>query len=151
MRSQKRAVALATAALSVGGLFAVGTAPGAAAAPAQSQARAVPSAPATLGASGVAAAAVNARVRCAWPRVCFYRNSTLKAAYKDRGYQRLGSGGRSSNVVVNSRRDDGARIYLQRRNGSGKHWECARPGRSYRISSGWMPYAINIRNSPSCR
>lgn len=155
MRSQKRAVALATAALSVGGLFAIGAAPGAAAAPAQTTAQTTAqsdrSAPAALGASGVAAADVNAQLRCSRPYVCFYRGSQYKAAYKDWGYQQLGPRARSANIVINARRNDGARIYLQRYNGSGKHWECARPGRSYRINSGWMPYAINIRNSPSCR
>ncbi|MFD3518563.1 hypothetical protein [Streptomyces sp. NPDC058657] len=161
MRSQKRAVALATAALSVGGLFAVGAAPGAAAAPAKPAAQTVRSAPAALAASGVnasaakaadvTAAAFKAQLRCGRPYVCFYRGGQFKAAYKDWGYQQLGPRARSANIVVNSRRTDGARVYLQRYNGSGKHWECARPGRSYRISSGWMPYALNIRNSPSCR
>ncbi|MFI5802724.1 hypothetical protein [Streptomyces sp. NPDC051561] len=149
--THKRAVALTTAVLSVGGLFAVGPASGAAAAPAQ--ARTVQSAGATSAQAGseVATTGVNAQARCNWPRVCFYRYGTLKAAYKDKGFQYLGARGRSSNRIVNTRRDDGARIYVQRYNGSGKHWECARPGRSYGLKAGWMPYAINIRNSPTCR
>ncbi|MEU8893248.1 hypothetical protein [Streptomyces sp. NPDC048442] len=145
--SQKRGIALATATLSVGGLFAVGAAPGAAAAPARTQSAAQPA----VQSSSVQSAGVNAAARCNWPYVCFYRGGSFRAAYKDRGYQGLGPGGRSANHVINTRRDDGARIYLQRLNGSGRHWECARPGRSYTIKSGWRPYAINIRNSPSCR
>ncbi|MGW7415541.1 hypothetical protein [Streptomyces sp. NPDC054863] len=150
--SQKRGVALATATLSVGGLFAVGAAPGAAAAPARTQSAVQPAAlSSAVQSSSVRSADVNAAARCRWPNVCFYRGNSFKAAYKDRGYQRLGSRARTANYVVNTRRDDGARIYLQRRNGSGKHWECARPGRAYSIKSGWKPYAIDIRNSPRCR
>ncbi|MFI0979930.1 hypothetical protein ACH4SP_23365 [Streptomyces sp. NPDC021093] len=146
--TQKRGVALATAALSVGGLFAVGAAPGAAAAPARTQSAVQSQA---VQSSAVRSADVNAAARCRWPNVCFYRGNSFKAAYKDRGYQSLGPRARTANHVINSRRDDGARIYLQRLNGTGRHWECARPNRSYTIKSGWRPYAINIRNSPSCR
>ncbi|GGZ88081.1 hypothetical protein GCM10010329_05220 [Streptomyces spiroverticillatus] len=145
MHAPKRAVALATAALTLGGLFAAGATPAAAA-----PAKAAVKAPAAV--SAVSAADVQAQARrCAWPRVCFYRGNTYKAAYKDLGYQRLGSRARSSNVIVNSRYDDGARIYLMRHNGTGKHWECAKPRRVYSLRPGWKPYAIDIRNSPSCR
>ncbi|MFJ2739124.1 hypothetical protein ACIO3O_05605 [Streptomyces sp. NPDC087440] len=142
MHAPERAVALATAALTLGGLFAAGTGTAAAATPAKAAAAVT-----TVNTAGVQAQAR----RCAWPRVCFYRGNTYKAAYKDGGYQQLGSRARSANVIVNSRYDDGARIYLMRHNGTGKHWECAKPRRVYGVRAGWKPYAINIRNSPSCR
>ncbi|MCX5204713.1 hypothetical protein OG897_25065 [Streptomyces sp. NBC_00237] len=149
MHAPKRTVALATAALTLGGLFAAGAGP-AAAAPAKASVSKPAAATSAVNTVGAADLSAQAR-RCDWPRVCFYRGNTYKAAYKDWGYQLLGPRGRSSNVIVNSRYDDGARIYLMRHNGTGRHWECAKPRRVYSVRPGWKPYAINIRNSPSCR
>jgi hypothetical protein len=149
MHASRRAVALATAALTLGGLFAAGAGT-ASAAPAKASVSKAAATTAAVNTAGAADISAQAR-RCDWPRVCFYRGNSYRAGYQDRGFQWLGSGGRSSNVIVNSRYDDGARIYLMRRNGTGKHWECAKPRRVYSVRPGWKPYAINIRNSPSCR
>ncbi|MEV1286524.1 hypothetical protein [Micromonospora sp. NPDC049679] len=70
--------------------------------------------------SGAAPAAAATRYGCEWPRVCFYKTEAdwqarrPTATYQDMGYwQTLGSHSAYSEVVYNSRNDDGALLRMQ--------------------------------------
>nr|WSZ97959.1 hypothetical protein OH820_21860 [Streptomyces sp. NBC_00857] len=94
---------------------------------------------------------VNAqKASCAYPSVCFIKGGKTVAAYKDMGYQALGSKAKSATSVHNTRKDDGARIYGVKSDGT-KAWGCAKPKGTYKVAAGWKLYAIDIRNSPSCK
>ncbi|MET9291216.1 hypothetical protein [Streptomyces sp. NPDC003077] len=90
------------------------------------------------------------RASCPWPYVCFYKGGRRVGAYKDMGYQRLGRQSQQATSVYNSRNDDGARVYGIHSSGA-RRWSCARPNSRYHVTPGWRLYAIDIRNSPSCK
>ncbi|WP_171164292.1 hypothetical protein [Streptomyces sp. I05A-00742] len=139
MNVRKR-IALASAALALGGgLVAAGPASGA-------FADAGPGA--AVGATRDASAA--AKANCQYPNVCFIKNGRTIASYKDRGYQKLGSKARSAREIYNSRKDDGAKVYFVHTSGK-KATACFRPKARAGVGAGWTAYAIDIRNSPTCK
>ncbi|MFJ5221505.1 hypothetical protein [Streptomyces sp. NPDC088400] len=140
MNTRKR-IALASAGLALGAGLA--TAPGAVASQTSEVARPTAVQQTTWSANAQKAS-------CAYPSVCFIKGGTTVAAYKDMGYQALGAKAKSATSIYNSRKDDGARIYGVKSNGT-KAWGCAKPKGTYKVNAGWKLYAIDIRNSPSCK
>ncbi|GGS10166.1 hypothetical protein GCM10010252_56620 [Streptomyces aureoverticillatus] len=145
----KRA-ALGTAALALGGgLLASGAAPTAFASQGSAAQRA-PQATTAVTDQGTQQSAEARRPGCPWPYVCFYKGNTMLAKYKDMGYQNLGPRAKQAKVITNARRDDGAKLYFVHTSGQRKS-ACLKPRTTGFVNPGWKPYAIDIRNSPSCR
>ncbi|EPH42398.1 hypothetical protein ABT390_34690 [Streptomyces aurantiacus] len=143
-------VALGTAALALGGgLMASSAAPTAFASQGPGAQRA-PGAGAAVVDQAIQQSGEARRPGCAWPNVCFYKGNTLLAKYKDMGYQNLGPRAKQAKVITNSRRDDGAKLYFVHTSGQRKS-ACLKPRTTGSVNPGWKPYAIDIRNSPSCR
>ncbi|PVE06604.1 hypothetical protein [Streptomyces scopuliridis] len=138
MITRKR-IALASAALALGGGLIA--APGALA----SQ-----GAPAAQAAAEAQAAQGVQKASCTYPNVCFIKGGKTVASYKDMGYQKLGTKARSATAGHNSRNDDGAKLYFVHTSGK-KATSCAKPHQSWTVKKGWKMYALDIRNSPTCK
>ncbi|MFJ1745576.1 hypothetical protein ACIOJD_04945 [Streptomyces sp. NPDC088116] len=140
MNTRKR-IALASAGLALGAGLA--TAPGAVASQKSEVTR-----PAAV--QQTAWSVDERKASCAYPSVCFIKGGKTVAAYKDMGYQKLSAKAKSATSIHNSRKDDGARIYGVKSNGT-KAWSCVKPKTTHTVNAGWKIYAIDIRNSPSCK
>ncbi|MFE2498304.1 hypothetical protein ACFXKS_27125 [Streptomyces scopuliridis] len=135
MITRKR-IALASAALALGGSLI--------AAPGAFASGAAPAAQAAEEAQGVLKAS------CKYPNVCFIKGGKTVASYKDMGYQKLGAKARSATSIHNSRNNDGAKLYYVHTSGK-KATSCATPHQTRVVNPGWKLYALDIRNSPTCK
>ncbi|MFE3711430.1 hypothetical protein ACFXPE_39455 [Streptomyces scopuliridis] len=102
-------------------------------------------------ASGAAPAAQGVqKASCKYPNVCFIKSGKTVASYKDMGYQKLGAKARSATSIHNSRNNDGAKLYYVHTSGK-KATSCATPHQTRVVNPGWKLYALDIRNSPTCK
>ncbi|GAA3776792.1 hypothetical protein GCM10022379_49900 [Micromonospora maritima] len=88
---------------------------------------------------------------CTYPRVCFwvtgspYSGNPPTASFQDTYYQTLGSRSRGAEWVLNTRNDDGAKIFY-----SNGDWVCIQPDELAYLEPYGYAVAIDIMDSPYC-